>query len=262
MASGNRGEAEPSALGQLFYLSSEFLRLRMETRDYRLHPVLGGISSTRWSAYERFERRHSLLVDRLRDQELASTAIRLMSRGEGEKPLPSPPARYAVDHIAMKNVRLADAGFLVGSRVKNRLVGSRGDDVLMGNGGADLLIGGKGDDLLVGGGGADRFRFRRPDRRGESISRDTVVDFNPSQGDRLELRGGRHYVGMEGFSGEPGEVQAMVWMAGLLPGWEGELHDWMIQGVTLQIDDDGDRRADGVIELPGLDVFQGDWLTF
>ena len=84
MASGNRGEAEPSALGQLFYLSSEFLRLRMETRDYRLHPVLGGISSTRWSTYERFERRHSLLVDRLRDQDLASTAIRLMPRGRGK----------------------------------------------------------------------------------------------------------------------------------------------------------------------------------
>ena len=262
MASGDRGEAKPSALGQMFYLSPEFLRLRMETRDYRLHPVLGGISSTRWSAYERFERSHSLLVDRLRDQELASTAIRLVTRAQRSKLLPSPPARFPVDQVALKNGRLADTGFLAGSRAKNRLIGSRNDDLLMGNGGADLLIGGKGDDLLMGGGGADRFRFRRPDRRGESLSRDTVVDFDPSQGDRLEIRGVRDYVGMDGFSGQPGEVEAMVWMAGLHPDWEGEVHDWMIQGVTLAIDDDGDQRADGVIELPGLDVFQVDWLTF
>ena len=78
----------------------------------------------------------------------------------------------------------------------------------------------------------------------------------------MEIRGVRDYVGMDGFSGQPGEVEAMVWMAGLHPDWEGEVHDWMIQGVTLAIDDDGDQRADGVIELPGLDVFQVDWLTF
>ena len=56
-----------SALAQAFYASRFFRRLRLETRDYRLHPVLGGISSTRWHAYDRFTVKQSFLVDHLKD---------------------------------------------------------------------------------------------------------------------------------------------------------------------------------------------------
>ena len=54
----------------------------------------------------------------------------------------------------------------------------------------------------------------------------------------------------------------MVWMVDLLTDHQGEIHPWMIQGVTLAIDDDGDRRADAIIEIPGLSEFQSGWLKF
>ena len=65
---------------------------------------------------------------------------------------------------------------------------------------------------------------------------------------------------MEGFSGQPGEIQAMVWMADVLNDGEGSLETWRIQGVTLAIDDDGDQRVDGLIELPGLGEWRTDWM--
>ena len=54
----------------------------------------------------------------------------------------------------------------------------------------------------------------------------------------------------------------MVWMADELPGWEGRLELWMVQGVSLAIDDDGDQRADGWIELPGLGEWRREWILF
>ena len=66
-----------SALAQAFYVSPQFSRLQVETRDYRRHHVLGGISSTRWGAYERFAKRNSLLVDRLSNLDKVPIAIQL-----------------------------------------------------------------------------------------------------------------------------------------------------------------------------------------
>ena len=75
-----------SALAQAFYISPQFSRLQVETKDYRLHPVLGGISSSRWDAYERFAKRNSLLVDRLSDFEEFPLAVKLKRRPQ-ESPL-------------------------------------------------------------------------------------------------------------------------------------------------------------------------------
>ena len=49
-------------------------------------------------------------------------------------------------------------------------------------------------------------------------------------------------------------------MVDLIPGQEGNLQPWMIQGVSLAIDDDGDQRADGFVEIPGLTSVEADWL--
>ena len=255
-------ERGPTALGQAFYLSPEFADLSVETRDHRLHPVLGGISSTRWSAYERFEQRQSCLVERLTDQPKAASARQLVGRAGNRSPALTPPQRFGIEQVPLKKARLRRPGFLAGHRGRNRLVGSHGNDVLMGCGGRDVLIGGPGDDLLSGGDGADRFRFRQGDRRGQQRHTDTVVDFNPEEGDRLKIGGVQRDVGMGGFTGQPGEVQAMVWMADELPGWEGRLELWMVQGVSLAIDDDGDQRADGWIELPGLGEWRREWILF
>ena len=253
-------EVVPSALGQAFYLSPEFSTLTVETRDYRLHPVLGGISSTRWNAYQRFERRQSCLVDRLANQPMAAAALQLVGKnGDGSGGLEASKS-WAIQRVQSKKARLKEQGVLAGQRGRNRLIGSRGHDVLMGWGGRDVLIGGRGDDLLSGGAGTDVFRFRRGDRRGQQPDTDTIVDFNPEQGDRLRIGGIRRDVGMEGFSGQPGEIQAMVWMADVLNDGEGSLETWRIQGVTLAIDDDGDQRVDGWIELPGLGEWRMDWM--
>lgn len=256
------GLPHPSLLAQLFYLSRPFRRLEVETRDYRLHPVLGGISSTRWNAYRQFSRGNSLLIDRLKGRELLPNVVKIDGSYGGEKRL-NVPEIYEYEIVGFDKMRLQGDGVLIGDRRRNRLKGSRADDVLMGEGEDDLIVGRGGEDVLVGGKGADRFRFRARDRRGD-LEAGTIVDFQPEQGDRIEIGGATRFVGLMGFSGQPGEVQAMVWMADLdlNPGYQGRIHPWMIQGLTLAIDDDGDQQPDGLIELPGFAEFQQEWITF
>ncbi|NKD88399.1 calcium-binding protein [Haematospirillum sp. 15-248] len=64
------------------------------------------------------------------------------------------------------------------------LDGGRGNDTLVGGVGNDVLVGGVGADVLVGGPGADRFRYRSA---GEALG-DVLMDFDPQQGDRIEMR--------------------------------------------------------------------------
>ena len=62
-----------------------------------------------------------------------------------------------------------------------------GDDVLIGGAGKNLLIGGDGEDIMFGGGGADDFQFMGYHVTGSQ--RDTVMDLDFAQGDRLILAG-------------------------------------------------------------------------
>ena len=59
--------------------------------------------------------------------------------------------------------------------------GGADNDIIYGNEGNDAINGGSGNDLLTGGDGADRFVF---DGNGGD---DTIDDFAPSQGDRIQL---------------------------------------------------------------------------
>ena len=77
---------------------------------------------------------------------------------------------------------------LRGNRGTDRLRGQHGDDILRGGShndtlrggsGNDTLCGGPGNDTLHGGAGADLFRM--------SNGRDTIIDFQIEQGDRLKL---------------------------------------------------------------------------
>ena len=247
-----------SVLVQAFYVSPQFSRLQVETRDYRLHPVLGGISSTRWSAYERFEKRNSLLVDRLSDRQKVPIAIQLNPKPQ-ESFVDVLPGSFGLRVTNEKSARLRQRGLLSGDRRANQLTGSRRNDILLGRSGDDHLTGGSGDDLLSGGAGADRFLFRLAERD-RTIFTDTIVDFRPEQGDRIWIEGAHRFLGSQAFTGRPGEVQAITWMVDLFPSPEVNLQPWMIQGVVLSIDDDGDRKADGFIEIPGLTSFEADWL--
>ncbi|NKD77434.1 calcium-binding protein [Haematospirillum sp. H1815] len=63
------------------------------------------------------------------------------------------------------------------------LDGGRGNDTLVGGVGDDVLVGGAGADVLVGGPGADCFRYHSV---GEALG-DVLMDFDPQQGDRIEM---------------------------------------------------------------------------
>ena len=70
-----------------------------------------------------------------------------------------------------------------GNSAANYLFGYDGDDTLDGGAGNDQLEGGRGADTLTGGKGADTFIFASP-LDGKA---DTILDFNISEGDVLQL---------------------------------------------------------------------------
>lgn len=72
-----------------------------------------------------------------------------------------------------------DGVLLAGGNGNDRLIGGQSADLLVGGNGRDVLAGGAGDDDLVGGHGADRFFV------GEG--KDTISDFRPAEGDRLDF---------------------------------------------------------------------------
>ncbi|MDP2901812.1 MAG: calcium-binding protein, partial [Methylovulum sp.] len=62
------------------------------------------------------------------------------------------------------------------------------NNVLTGNAGANSLTGGSGVDRLTGGLGADLFKFNAVTDTGiTAAKRDSIVDFNHNQGDKIDL---------------------------------------------------------------------------
>jgi Ca2+-binding RTX toxin-like protein len=79
---------------------------------------------------------------------------------------------------------------LRGNAASNVLSGGRAADQLFGGGGSDTLVGGADRDLMTGGTGADTFRFVDGDFGGlTNRTCDTIIDFNHSEGDRIDLSG-------------------------------------------------------------------------
>ncbi|MCF7986978.1 MAG: calcium-binding protein [Methylovulum sp.] len=75
-----------------------------------------------------------------------------------------------------------------GNTLNNTLTGNANNNSLSGGSGQDLLIGGLGADSLSGGLDADRFRLNSTVDSGISTaSRDSILDFNPAQGDKIDL---------------------------------------------------------------------------
>jgi serralysin len=68
------------------------------------------------------------------------------------------------------------------------LIGSTGADTLNGNAGADSIYGGAGSDKLYGSAGADRFIFKAVSDSTDT-SRDSIMDFSHTQGDKIDLSG-------------------------------------------------------------------------
>ena len=66
--------------------------------------------------------------------------------------------------------------------------GQTGEDSIYGGDGNDRISGGAGDDTLAGGAGADTFVWRLADvGTAGAPAKDVLVDFNATEGDRLDL---------------------------------------------------------------------------
>ncbi|RKJ91880.1 retention module-containing protein [Aeromonas veronii] len=70
----------------------------------------------------------------------------------------------------------------------HELVGSDQGDWLFGSSGDDLLLGGHGNDILTGGAGSDLFIWQHGDEGSLGLPAiDTITDFHPEQGDKIDL---------------------------------------------------------------------------
>ena len=72
-----------------------------------------------------------------------------------------------------------------GSEFGDVITGNGGNNVLEGQGGNEFSSGFAGSDTLTGGSGADIFAYTNGSLTGGA---DIVTDFNPNEGDRIDLR--------------------------------------------------------------------------
>jgi hypothetical protein len=233
--------AQPvTALTQVFHLSPQFRELRFETRDWRCHPLLGGISSTRWNAWTAFTESNPQLAFQLADRSALPLLRQLVAKpGTPLGPLPSLDAELEV--VVDSRAMLPASGILSGDDHANRLAGSTSQDILLGWGGDDRLIGRGGGDILSGGDGADRFIFRfTPSQAAMDQPADTITDFSGSYGDRLVIRGLTTYRGLQPFSGVAGELR--------------------FNAGGLEADQNGDGVADRQVLMPGVIELRQEWL--
>ena len=108
---------------------------------------------------------------------------------------------------------------LSGGADNDLLKGESGNDTLNGGTGRDKLHGGAGADKLAGGAGADVFLFKSiSESTVAAAGRDTILDFNQSQKDRIDLKaidastkaGGDQafdFIGTETFHKQAGELR-------------------------------------------------------
>jgi Ca2+-binding RTX toxin-like protein len=132
------------------------------------------------------------------------------------------------------------------------LFGGSGNDVLVGGAGNDLLQGDRGADALFGGTGADKFRFLRVQDSGVNpLLRDTVQDFRPGEGDRIDLSlmdGNTVLAGVQGLIS--GNLGNGILFAANAPGQA--LWQATTGGVLLQISTDNDTAAEFAVLIRGV----------
>ncbi len=104
--------------------------------------------------------------------------------------------------IGLGSVNDAPIDFINGTAAWNliffgeieNIYGGGGDDILIGGPADNLLVGESGDDILTGGAGADKFVFQPSDE--PSYYTDKILDFNPVQGDRIDVSAYRNITGV------------------------------------------------------------------
>jgi len=177
-------------------------------------------------------------------------------------------AGRGIDHVSGYdgNDKLFGQGghdWLVGFNGDDKLFGGNGNDDLAGLAGDDILFGGRGRDVFrsedtlgtdtwTGGGGKDKFEVGYFD---EGRFGATVTDFNRKVGDKVDLTSDQafffsefdeiRYIRSAAFSGEKG------------------VYEVRMENGIVEIDNDGDGKAELGIKLEGMETFGGkpNWLV-
>lgn len=124
------------------------------------------------------------------------------------------------------------------------LLGSDQGDWLFGSAGDDRLLGGKGDDILTGGAGSDLFVWQQGDAgNAAQPAIDTITDFHPEAGDRIDLADLLKGVTDSSVDGLLGHLQASVTSV------SNGLSD-----VSLSVSPAGDGQVTQQITLKGVDL--------
>lgn len=166
--------------------------------------------------------------------------------------------------IEIENViGTAHGDLITGNAAANELFGGDGRDYLKGGAGNDRLIGGRGGDSLEGGSGADRFVFvETADSEArfwydeELAQRDSIVDFNRAEGDKIELKG----MGAFFFSGDLQGRSSYGNSINLAPREIGFTQSG--GGVRVWVNVDGDAKAEMQFYVKGVDDLQASDFVF
>jgi Ca2+-binding RTX toxin-like protein len=139
----------------------------------------------------------------------------------------------------------AGSDTLIGGGGNDTLRGGAGTDTERGGAGDDVLIGGHGHDRLEGDDGADTFLFHSIGQSPAGANRDTLTDFNPEWGDKIDLSeidanakvdGDQSFafIGNKAFTGNADD-----------PEHRGELRYHAVKGgIVVSGDVDGDHKPD------------------
>jgi Ca2+-binding RTX toxin-like protein len=137
-------------------------------------------------------------------------------------------------------LKLKFGGSKIGTDADDTITGGVSSDLLIGLAGQDVVQGGGSADVLIGGPGSNRFVYaaltESPAQRGKQ---DQILGFQRA-GDVIDLSALGEtftYIGKNTFSRDAGEVR--------------------FAGGSLQLDADGNGRADLEILLPGVNRFSG-----
>lgn len=162
---------------------------------------------------------------------------------------------------------------LFGHAGNDTLYGMDGDDGLSGNSGNDRLIGGAGRDNMWGHGDADTFvwgstaeapfvydaAWKELNYGVDPNSIDVINDFNPAEGDLIDLgvidanvrASGNQafsFIGTAAFSGAPGEIRYYQ-------------EPLCITATFLQINTDSDIEPEAMIMLEGILAPEANWFV-
>lgn len=135
--------------------------------------------------------------------------------------------------------------------------GGVGNDWVHGGAGRDIVQGNKGADTLFGGSGADMFVFKsQSDSTVKASGQDTIMDFNPDAGDRIDLS-------LIDANRKVGGDQAFKFIGdAAFHKKAGELRFTQADSKTfIHADTNGDGKADFSLALEGvIDLARGDFI--